>query len=331
MPRMNRRHLLLRLAGLGLASALAPARAQYAAAMPRVAVFTFGSAPNARGRTEAFQKGMRELGYVEGTNVRYEWRSANGQPDLLRRMAAETVRERPDVIVSTSTLTTQALFAATRSIPIVMGAVEDPVASGFVKSLARPETNVTGLTSNVLTQVGRFVELLAMAVPRLPRLAALTNPDNATYDPFRKRLDSIARAGRMRLVLVDATGGREIEHAMRKAAAERASGMVVMSDGNFYTERATIAELAAKFRIPAIYPQQGYVDAGGLMSYGQNLEYNFFRAASFVDRILKGAKPADLPVEQPANYELVVNREAARAIEIELPQELLRRADKVIG
>jgi putative ABC transport system substrate-binding protein len=212
-----------------------------------------------------------------------------------------------------------------------MAAVEDPVASGFVKSLARPETNVTGLTANVLNQVPRFVEFLALAVPGITKAAALTNPTNVTHDPYRKRLDSTARAMKLRLMLLDATDAREIERAFRRAAAERVGGMVVMSDGSFYTERATITELAAKFRIPAIYPQQGYADAGGLMSYGQKLEYNFFRAATYVDKILKGAKPAELPVEQPANYELVVNRDAASAIDLTLPPELLRRADKVIG
>ena len=326
---MRRREFLT--GALGACAWLRSARAQAPAKVPRVAILTYGSASNARSRSEAFQRGMRDLGYVEGRNVRYEWRSANGQPDLLRDLALELSRRDVDVIVSSSTGTTDALLQATKSIPIVMTTVDDPVARGFVRSLARPGSNVTGLTTNILDHVAKFLDLLASAVSGLTTAAALMNPANSIYRPYRTRLEAAARASRVRLVVLEATTPGEIERAFGRAAADRVGGVVVMSDRFLYSERIYIAELAARLRLPAIYPQQGYSDAGGLMSYGQNSEDNYFRASAYVDKILKGAKPAVLPIEQSSNFELVINRDAARAIGLALPQELLRRARRVIG
>ena len=328
---MNRRQALLRAGALGAALFLPAARAQAPAKIPRVAVFTYGSRFNARSRTDALLKAMRELGYEEGKNVQYVWRFANGQPDLLRELAIEMSREKLDVIVSASTLTTDALLQATSTIPIVMATVEDPVISGFVKSLARPETNVTGLTANAIEQVPRHMELLLKVAPGLGKVAALVNPGNAIYAAYRSRLEWAARSARVRLIMMDASNYRDIEGAFRSLAAAPVGGLIVMSDGTFYTERNTIAELAARYRIPAVYPQQGYVDAGGLMSYGQNLEGNYTRAAAYVDRILKGEKPSEMPIEQPANNELVVNRNAARSLGLTLSPDLVKRANKVIG
>ena len=328
---MDRRRIVLGLAGLGCCAFLSVARAQQAAKIPRVAILTFGSPANARARSEAFRKGMRELGYVEGANVLYEWRSANGQPDLLRSLALELSRREVDVVVTASTLTTEAMVLATGSIPIVMALVEDPVASGFVHSLARPESNVTGLTTNVLEQVPKFLELLAGAVPGLAKAAALMNPTSPIYKAYRARLEAAARPSRVRIVVLDVTNLADIDAAFRKAESEHAGGLVVMSDTVFYNERASIAELATEYRLPGIYPHPGFSDAGGLMSYAPNIDNTYFRVAAYVDKLLKGAKPADLPVEQPGHYELIVNQKAARAIGLTIPQQLLRRADKVIG
>ena len=328
---MNRRQALLATGALGASLLLATARAQGPAKIPRVAIFNFGSRYNARSRTDAFIKAMRELGYEEGRNVQYEWRFANGQPDLLRDLALEISRDSVDVVVSAATITTEALLQSTSSVPIVMASVEDPVISGFVKSLARPETNVTGLTSNALEQIPRHMEFLMKAVPSLAKAAALVNPSNAIYAAYRARLEAAARAARVRLTLMDATTYRDIERVFTGLATSPVGGLIVMSDGSFYTERNTITELAARFRIPAIYPQRGFAEAGGLMSFGQNLEYNYARAASFVDRILKGANPAEMPVEQPVNFELVINRNAARSLGLALPADLLKRAQKIIG
>jgi putative ABC transport system substrate-binding protein len=325
---MNRRHAVIGLAALGLACI---ARAQAPAKIPRVVTVTFGSPYNAKTRIEAFRKGMSELGYEDGRNVHLEWRSANGQPDLLRSLAAELARGGADVIVSSSSTTTEALVAATKTVPIVMASAEDPVASGFVRTLARPDSNVTGLTANGMEQISRHVEMLVKAIPQLSRVAALMNPANPIYSIYRARLEAAAKASRLRLVFADARTSREIERAFFGLESKQVGALVVMSDGVFYTDRKLITELAERFRLPAIYPHQGYSAEGGLMSYGQNLEENYFRAAAFVDRILKGANPAELPVEQPPNHELIINRKAARAIGFTFPAELVKRANKVIG
>ena len=330
---MNRRRVLLGLTALGTGLALPAARAQTPAParLPRVAIFTFGSRYNARSRTEAFLKAMRELGYEEGKNIHYEPRFANGQPDLLRELAQEIAREHVEVVVSSSTLTTEALLQATSTVPIVMATVEDPVISGFVKSLARPETNVTGLTSNSIDQVPKHMELLLKAVPGLGKAACLMNPTNAVYAAYRARDEWVAKSSRVRLAVWDATNYRDIERAFKALVEAPVGGLIVMSDGTFYTERNTITELAARFRIPAVYAQRAYVEAGGLISYGSNYEFNYTRAASYVDRILKGEKPGEMPIEEPANYELVVNRNAARSLGLALSTDLLKRATKVIG
>jgi putative tryptophan/tyrosine transport system substrate-binding protein len=328
--RPGRRGAIARLAALGCAVMVPAARAQLPK-VPRVATLTYGSPYNAKSRSEAFVKGMRELGYEDGRNVQYEWRSANGQPDLLRELAMLLAQEKVDVIVSASTVTTAAILQATKSIPVVMTAAEDPVASGFARSLARPDGNVTGITTGVLDQISRQMELLAKVVPGLSMAAALVNPANVTYAAYRSRLEASAKASRVSLVMADATLPGEIERAFQRFASRGARGLLVMSDGFFYNERSSITELAARFRLPAVYPNHGYSDSGGLMSYGPNLEYNYFRAATFVDKILKGARPGDLPIEQPANHDLVINRGVARSIGFALPNDLLKRAQKVIG
>jgi putative ABC transport system substrate-binding protein len=299
--------------------------------MQRVALFSFGSVPNFKSRTDAFRKGMEERGYVEGQNVVIVTRSANGQDDLLQDEANKLVASGIDVLVSSSTITTQALKKATSKIPIVMASVDDPVADGFARSLARPEGNCTGLTGSVIDQAPRFFELLSSAVGKVTRVGALLNPENATYRPYRASLEAAARKAGVQLIVVDAATPDQIERAFGGIDDGRVDGAIVMADGNFYTDRSHITELAYLARLPAIYTQRGYVEAGGLMSYGPNPEHCFYRAASFVDKILKGASPRDLPIEQPTKYELTINRVVVRSLGLTLPPDLLKRADRLIG
>ena len=298
--------------------------------MPRVAVLTSGSAANARTRLEAFRKGMEELGYVEGRNVHYDVRSANGQLDLLHEDARELARD-SDVIVSSSALTTRTLKEASVSIPVVMVAVDDPVADGFARSLAHPGANFTGLTANVLDQAPRFVELLSQASPKLARLALLANPTNPTYRSFRARLESAAARAGARMTVLEASTPEQLEIAFPATGKDVFDGLVVMYDTMLYSQRIRVVELARDTRRPVIYPQRGYVEAGGLMSWGPQIEQNYRRAATYVDRILNGAQPRDMAIEPPVRFELVINRNAARGLGVQLPPDFLKKADKIIG
>ncbi len=326
---MNRRRAIATLAALGASAALRGAHAQQRAGMPRVAVFMYGSTANFRSRGDAFTDAMRNLGYHEGRNVRYDWRSANGQEELLRTVAEDFARERFDVVVSANTNTSRALHKATKTVPIVMGAVEDPVAEGFVNSLARPGSNMTGVSASVLEQLPRQIELLSEVAPHLTQLTALVNPENPAYREYRVHLEGAARQRGIRLAITGARSSQELEGAF--AADSRNAGMVVMNDPMFYTERAYIAELAANARRPAVYAVRGHVEAGGLMSYGPNLDANFARAAAYVDRILRGAKPAELPIEPAPRLELVFHRGATQALELTIPTELLNQATVIIS
>ena len=296
--------------------------------MPRVVVLNSGPPVNFRARANAFTRGMRELGYVDGKNVHLEWESANGQEDLLKELSARIARDHPDVILSGSTVTTRALLAAKARAPIVMGQAEDPVLEGFVRSMTHPGGNVTGMSGSVLDQVRRQMELLAEVSPRLRRITALLNPTNTIYKTYRARIEFSMPPG-MRLAVVDAATPKEIERAFVRSRDDT-EGVIVMNDPLFFGERRSIAEQATAVRRPAVYPLRGYVEAGGLMSWGPNWEANFLRAASYVDRILKGAKPADLPIEPPARFELAANRDTARLLGITIPPEILRQAS-IIG
>ena len=321
---MDRRRSITALAALAAAAASARLGAQKPR-IPRVAILTYGSRANFASREAAFMKAMAELGYEAGRNIAYEWRSANGQEDLVKSLAQELAGMGPDIILSSSTQTTQAFQAATRTLPIVMAASEDPVAEGLVRSLDKPGGNITGLSASVMDQLGRQVELLTQVAPRLTRVTALLNPLEPTYRAYRGRLQSAVRAG-TRLIVVDASTPQQIEQAFPSRSRDDADGLIVMNSVLFLNERRTIAELAARAKRPAIYPQRPFVDAGGLMSWGPNREANFTRAAAYVDRILRGAKPADLPVEPAARLELAVSREAARQSGIEIPADLLKEA-----
>jgi putative ABC transport system substrate-binding protein len=295
----------------------------------RIGIFHFGSAANFRSREEAFKREMSALGYGGG-RAQYYSEGAYGQRDLLEQTARTFAREPFDVILSASSLTTDALRRAAPDTPIVIAAAEDPVAEKFADNLQRPGRNITGVTASVLEHLRRQLDLLAHAAPRVVRITALLNPDNATYAKYRARLEAAAHPG-LRIAVADARNDREIERAFPSRPRPDAEGVLVMNDGFFYTERRFIAELAARAHRPAVYPLRGFVDAGGLMSFGPNLEANFVRAARIVDRILKGERASDIPIEPPSRLELVLNRDSAAAIKLTFPPALLKEAATVIG
>ncbi|MGZ5047190.1 MAG: ABC transporter substrate-binding protein [Usitatibacter sp.] len=326
---MNRRELLL-LAAISPLGALT-SRAEDSDRLPRVALLMFGSPMNFRSRIDAFRAGMEDLGYVEGRNILFEWHSANGQMPVLQELARSLGKGSVDVIVSASTLTTHALQQAGVTHPVVMAAVDDPVAEGFAKSLARPGTNYTGLSANVVGEAHRFIELLAMAAGKLTRVGLLANPSNPTYRAAASRFEGAAARVGAKLTVLDASTLEQLETASPPPGEANHDGIVVMYDSLFYNNRIRVVELARDTRRPVIYPQRGYVEAGGLMSYGPQLEQSYRRVASYVSRILKGARPADLPIEPPAKLELVINRTAARGLGVQLPPSFLKKADKIIG
>jgi putative ABC transport system substrate-binding protein len=325
---VHRRNSLLALAALGASLAAPWARAQSKNRLPRVVILHSGAAPNLAKRAEAFTRAMREIGYEDGRNVQLQWHSANGQADVLKDIAAQLARESPEVIVSASAITTRALHAVNQRTPIVMAAAEDPVAEGFVRSLTNTGNNVTGVSSSVLDQLRRQIELLSEVAPRLRRVTALMNPTNPIYKTYRARLEFNVPAG-LRLVVVDAATPREMERAFTRARDDT-EGVLVMNDPDYYTLRREVTEQALSSRRPTIYPLRGYVEAGGLISWGPDTEANFARTAWYVDRILKGAKPSELPIDSPVRFELVANRATARLLGITLPPDILRQAS-VLG
>jgi len=279
----------------------------------------------------AFIQGLRDLGYVEGQNITIEHRSSEGKFERLPDLAAELVRLKVDVIVTPALHNALAAKQATRTIPIVMASSGDPVGSGLVASLARPGGNVTGLSALGFEIVGKQLELLKEIVPRVSRVAVLGNPTSQeVYPLWLGQVKVAARSLGVQLQILEARGPDDFEKAFAAMTRERAGALFVLGDGMFLLHRTRIAELAAKHRLPAMYPVRGFVDAGGLIVYGPSPRDNFRRAATYVDRILKGAKPADLPVEQPTKFELVINLKTATALGLTIPQSLLIRADQVI-
>ena len=312
---------------------LAPlaAEAQPAGKVPRVAYLTpwSDSDPGRQRGLEAFRQGLRELGYVEGRNISIESWSAEGKDDRLPALAADLVRSKVDVIVAASGAATRAVQQTTRTIPIVMSLVADPVGSGLVASLARPGGNVTGLTIMAPDLMAKRLELLKEVVPKVSRVAFLTNPDNPASARFLREAEAAARALGVRLQTLEARNPQEIDSAFAVMTRERAGALLYPPDAIFFTQRRQVAELAAKGRLPSLGTSD-YPDAGGLMSYGPNIPDLERRAATFVDRILKGAKPGDLPVEQPTKFELVINLKTAKALGLTIPQSVLLRADQLI-
>jgi putative ABC transport system substrate-binding protein len=309
------------------------AEAQQAAKVPRIGYLT-GANPAANPHQhEAFRQGLRDVGYLEGRNVVIEYRSAEGKVERLPALAAELVALKVDVIVSPSTPAALAAKQATRTLPIVFAVAADPVTSGLVTSLARPGGNGTGSSILAPELVGKGLELLTQAVPGVTRVAVLWHPGvlgERTEKDLLKEAEVAARALGVRLQFVEARGPEDFDRAFSEMTRARAGALTVLPSVTFSNERRRLVELAAKNRLPAVYREREYVDAGGLMAYGPNVADLLRRAATYVDKILKGAKPGDLPVEQPTKFELVINLKAANALGLTIPPSLLGRADEVI-
>lgn len=287
--------------------------------------------PNTGWFAEGFRQGMKELGYIEGQNIRIEFRWAHGQFERLPSLAAELVQLNVDVIVAAVTQASLAAKGETPTIPIVMAGVGDPVGVGLVASLARPGGNVTGTSNMSADVVGKQLELLKEVDPAASRVAVLWNPANAEFQS-RQRREAEAAAERfgMQLQFFDARGPQELDAAFAAIREVNHRALLILGDPVFTLHRAAISELVAKARLIAVSGNREFVEAGGLMAYGPSYFQASRRAAAYVDKILKGAKPADLPIEQATNFETLVNLKTARAIGVELPQALLARADEVI-
>src|SRR5687768_14928298 len=304
--------------------------AQQPAKMPRIG-FLLPYSPGLDVRVEAFRQGLRELGYVEGQNVVIEYRWADGRFEHLPDLAADLVRLKVDLVVAAVTQASLAAKKATTAIPIVMIGVSDPVGTGLIASLARPGTNVTGTSSMTAEVVGKQLELLKETLPNVSRMAALWNPANPVFQAIQlKETASAARTLGVRLQFVEARGPDEIDRAFRVMTKNGTKALVVLGDPVFISHRKRIADLAAQRRLPAVSGTREHVESGGLMAYGPSFPDMYRRTAYYVDKILKGAKPADLPVEQPTKFELVINLKTAKQIGVNIPPIVMTRADKVI-
>ena len=310
-----------------LLTTVAPTEAQQPAKAPRIG---FLSSNPSFARFPGFRQGLRELGYVEGKNIIIEYPKAEGNFTGAPARAAELVRLKVDVIVTAGATNTRAAKEATTTIPIVFLQDPDPVGNGFVTSLARPGGNITGLSSLVADLSGKRLELLKEVLPKLSRLAVLGNSANAGNATQLKETERAAEAFRMQLQYLDIRSPKDIETAFREASKGRADAVFVLRGPVLNSQRTLLAQLAVKSRLPAIYPQSDFVEDGGLMSYGTNFADLDRRAATYVDKILKGRTPADLPVEQPMKFDFVVNLKAAKQIGLTVPPNVLVRADKVI-
>ena len=326
---MNRRKLLIALVMLGALPRATQAQQRTKVASIGYIVSDLTRSPH----REAFLQGLRDLGYVEGGNVLIDYRDAQGKLERLPALAAELVALKVDVIFAPATQHVLAAKQATKTIPIIFADVGDPVALGFVKSLARPGGNITGLTNLNPELIGKWLELLKQAVPDLSRVAFLWQPGIVpeSYErSFLKRAETAAQALDLRLQFVEVRGPEELDKAFLEMTRARVEALVVFGGAMLILERKRIADLAARNRLPGAYSMGEFVDAGGLLSYTPNVADNFRRAAGYVDRILKGAKPADLPVEQSNKFELVINQKTANAFGMTIPPMLLQRADRVI-
>ncbi len=315
----------------GLLAAPLAAEAQQAAKIARIGYLA--GALSANPHPEAFRQGLRDLGYVEGRNVVIEYRDSEGKLERLPALAAELVALKVDVIVAPPTVAALAAKQATKTIPIVFFVATDPVTDGLVTSLARPGGNVTGLSLLAPELVGKGLEQLKQAVPAVSRVAVLWQPGGAgerTEKDLLKAAEVAARALGVRLQFVEARGPADFDRAFSDMTRGRAGALTVLQSTMFFSERRRLVDLAAKHRLPAVYSMREFVAVGGLMSYGPNIADLFRRAATYVDKILKGAKPGDLPVEQPTKFELIINLKTAKALGLTIPPSPLGRADEVI-
>jgi putative ABC transport system substrate-binding protein len=307
-----------------------PLRAQQRANIPRVGyLFSFTQAEG-RHLWDACRQGLRDLGYVEGQNIIVEPRWAEGQHERLAGLAAELARLKVDVIVAAATPASRTAKAAAGAIPVVIVAVGEPVKAGLIASLARPGGNVTGLSLLTPELSGKRLELLREAMPKLAKLSVVMNPANPVSAVFLEETQIAAGKLAIDIRHVEARNPQEIEHAFEAAGRQGADALIVFDDPVLWSHRAQIVALAAARKLPVMYGYRDFVDGGGLMSYGPDRPDQYRRTAIFVDKILKGAKPADLPVEQPTKFELIVNRKTASALGLDLPTTLLLRANEVI-
>jgi ABC-type uncharacterized transport system substrate-binding protein len=314
---------------LALLAAPIAADAQPAGKIPRIGILRQGSPPDPL--VEAFRQGLRELGYVEDRNISIEYRWTEGRDERLPDLAADLVRLKVDIIV-TSGSGSLAAKRATTTIPIVMQVSIDPVGSGLVASLARPGGNITGMATLTEDMPGKWLELLKELLPQVSRVAVLfdtTSPSSAAQQ--LKASEAAASTLGLRLHTLKVRDPDDLGAAFAEAQRGRAEGLIVFGSAFMYANRTRLVELAAQHRLPTVYDQRAFVvDSGGLVSYGPNIQDLFRRAATFVDKILKGAKPADLPVEQPTKFELVINLKAAKTLGLTIPPSVLARADEVI-
>jgi len=313
---------------LGVAGAVA--QAQQAAKVSRIGYLTVAPLGSNVDRVEAFRQGLRELGYVEGKNIVIEWRSGQGKFERRGELAVELVRLKVDVIVTSGPTMTQAAKEATATIPIVMAYDTDPVGNGFVASLARPGGNITGLSALSAELSGKQLELLKEIVPKLSRVAVFGNSNEPANPKTLKEIELAAGAFRVQVQPLDLLGLKDIENAFQSATQGRADAVLVLPSAIIIGHRTQIVKLALKARLPAMYLSSIWVESGGLMSYATSFTDLSRRAATYVDKILRGAKPADLPVEQPRKFELVINLKAANQLGLTIPPNVLARADRVI-
>ena len=308
----------------------AVAQAQQLPKVPRIGFLSAVPLSNMSARVEALRQGLRELGYAEGQNIAIEYRFAEGKPDQVSQNAAELVRLKVDVMVTAGATDTRAAKNATSTIPIVMAQDIDPIGSGFVASLARPGGNITGLSSLTPEITGKQLELLKDIVPKLSRVAILGASNEPGNAQTIKETDGAARALGLRIQYLEVRRSDDLEGAFKAATRERSQALVVLRNPVLGPHRTELVALVAKKRLPAMFPRRDYVESGGLISYGASDTDLFRRAATYVDKILKGTKPADLPVEQPKKFELIINLKAAKQIGLTIPPNVLVRADRVI-
>jgi putative tryptophan/tyrosine transport system substrate-binding protein len=294
-----------------------------------IGILTLG-VPSSTPIFEAFRQRLRELGYVEGQNITLEHRFGEGRADRLPALAAELVRMKVDLIVTESVQAALAAKHATQTIPIVMAVVSEPVALGLVVSFARPGGNVTGLSLQVSGVSGKRLQLLKEAAPHSTRVAVIRNPTNPAHAGALEETEAAARSLGLRLQSVEVRSPADLDAAFKAVTSALSSALITLGDGMLLDNRRRIVAFAAQGRLPAIFPDREFAEAGGLMAYGPNLAANFRRAAAYVDKILKGSKPGDLPVEQPMGFELVINLKTAKELGLTIPSTLLFQADEVI-
>ena len=306
--------------------------AQQAGKVPRIGLLFTGSPPPESSRAvEALRGGLRDLGYIEGQNIALEYRWVpEGRPERGPELAKDLVRLGVDIIVGQASAHAVAARQATSTIPIVMGAVSDPVGSGLVASLSRPGGNVTGVSLLAPEVAAKLLELLKEAIPKASDVTALGNLDAPGAVLSRKEMEAAAKRLNVRLQVFDVRDPQDLDRAFQAAGAARVHAVITIPSPFFATHRVRVAELALKSRLPAVSVETGFAQAGGLLSYGPNIPDSHRRAATYVDKILKGAKPGDLPIEQPTKFELVINLKTAKALGLTVPPSLLLRADQVI-